>query len=189
MIRLADCVPCANDLGLDPVIIQAVARVESNNDINGFLFEPHVFSRLTEHEFDKSHPHISYPKWDRTKYPRTATERYRQFDTACKLNEEITYQSTSWGLFQIMGFHYKNCFYDTAKEMATDLKSGVKPNVDAFCEIVRKMGLIDNLRNKEWEKFARVYNGPSYRLNSYDVKMAQMYTKLKLDTTSNIRNA
>lgn len=177
-IKLADCTACASELELDPHIILAVARVESGSDMNSFLFEPHVFSRLTEGRYDRSHPAVSYQVWDRNKYPKTAYARQSQFDDAVKLEPFKAYEAASWGLFQIMGYHYKTLGYSNALHMATDLKSGVEPNVKAFCKIVHAMGLTQALRDENWAKFARGYNGPGYKVNNYDVKIAATYNTI-----------
>lgn len=179
MIRIADCLECASDLGLEPEIIQAVAIVESGKDINAFLFEPHVFSNLTNHKFDASYPDISYQEWDRSRYPKNPITKQIQFDKAVELGGDKAYQATSWGLFQIMGYHYRLLGYDSAKSMSIDLQSTIQPNVSAFGKFLRNKGLIDNLRNKEWDKFARLYNGPAYKLNKYDTNIAKEYAKLK----------
>lgn len=175
IVNLGDCKLCADELGLDPRIIQAVASVESNGDVNAFLFEPHVFSRITNRRYDISHPDISYPVWDRTKYPKSKVLRQRQFESAIHLEPLKAYEAASWGIFQIMGFNYKTLKYGSALAMATDLKSSIEANVIAFGRMIRHMGLIDTLRNHEWDKFARVYNGPGYKLNNYHLKIANAF--------------
>jgi hypothetical protein len=178
-ISYADCKSVADRLGVDPLAVLAVARVESGSDINAFLFEPHVFSRLTNHVYDQMYPEISYPEWNRAKYPKNSIARQQQFEAAVKISPEKAYQSASWGLFQIMGFHYKGLEYVSAIGMATDLKSGVEPNIRAFAKVIEGMGLVDELRDQDWAKFARVYNGPGYKLNNYDVKISAMFHTLK----------
>jgi len=186
MINLSDCISCGDELGIDPKIIQAVARVESGSgDLNAFLFEPHIFSKLTNHIYDESNPELSYPQWDRSKYPPTKLARQIQFDRAALLNSSNAYASASWGLFQIMGFNYKICKYTSAVSMATNLRSAIEPNVKAFCHMVSNMGLVDILQNHEWAKFARVYNGPGYKLNHYDTKLAAEWDSLNHRVDSN----
>ncbi len=178
MIKLADCIEVAKELNVEPEAILAVARVETTGDINAFLFEPHVFSRLTNHKYDKSHPKLSYPTWDRDKYPKSAMERQRQFDLACDLEPLKAYKAASWGLFQIMGYHYKELLYTSALSMSTDLKSGIEANVKAFGRMIKYMKLIEVLQDKNWEKFARTYNGSGFRLNHYDTKIAAEYNSI-----------
>jgi len=185
MISIADCQACADELGLDPKIIQTVARVEGTGDTNQFLYEPHIFSRLTNHIYDAEYPELSYPEWDRSKYPPTKLTRQIQFERVVRLDAMRAYESTSWGIFQIMGFNHKICKYKSALEMAIDLKSGYQPNIVAFGRMIRNMGLIDTLRNHEWAKFARSYNGPGYKLNHYDTKLAAEWDSLNHRVDSN----
>ena len=174
-ITLGNCQACADSMGIAPELVQTVAKVESQGDLSSFLFEPHVFSRLTNHKYDATHPDISYPKWDRKRYPKRKEDRLTQFGKAVYLEPNKAYESASWGLFQIMGFNYKIAGYTSAISMSTELQNSVEANINAFGSVVRTMGLIDTLRNKEWEKFARVYNGPGFRENNYHLKMEAEY--------------
>lgn len=188
MIKLVDCEEVSNSLDVEPEIILAIARVESSQDINGFLFEPHQFSRLTEHKFDKRYPTISYSKWDPSRYPKTKAEKQRQFDTAAKLDIDKTYEATSWGLFQIMGYHYHVCLYGSAISMATDLRAGIDQNMKAFGLMIKHMNLITALKNKEWEYFAKIYNGPSFRVLNYDLKIKTEYDSIIARTHAGFAN-
>lgn len=170
--------PVAELLDIAPELILTVARVESANDILGFLFEPHVFSKLTNHQYDETVPDISYSKWDKTKYPKTKEARLRQFSRAVNVEPLKAYESASWGLFQIMGFHYKLLGYSSSIAMAQDLQESIEANINAFGKIIRDMNLVDTLRAKEWEKFARIYNGPGYKLNNYHIKLQNEYDRI-----------
>jgi N-acetylmuramidase len=67
----SDLQGAAQQLGCELVVLKAVADVESRG--NGFLadkrpkilFEAHVFSRLTGHQYDGTHPGISSRVWNR----------------------------------------------------------------------------------------------------------------------------
>uniref|UniRef100_UPI003EBFA0D9 N-acetylmuramidase domain-containing protein n=1 Tax=Pseudomonas aeruginosa TaxID=287 RepID=UPI003EBFA0D9 len=37
------------------------------------------------------------------------------------------------------------------------------------------------LKSKDWAEFARRYNGPDYKKNNYDVKLAEAYQSFKLE--------
>jgi hypothetical protein len=177
-IILGDCTACAELLGIAPELIQTVARVESQGDLKAFLYEPHVFSRLTNHRYDETRPDISYPKWDRTKYPRRREDRLIQFGKAVAVEPLKAYESASWGLFQIMGFNYKVAGYTSAISMSTELQSSVEANVSAFGKVIQHLNLLDTIKAKEWEKFARIYNGPGYKLNNYHIKMQNEYERI-----------
>lgn len=49
----------------------------------------------------------------------------------------------------------------------------------AFCEYIKNTGLDDELRNKEWARFAYNYNGSGYKSNKYDAKLAYWYNIYK----------
>ncbi|UPT64970.1 MAG: N-acetylmuramidase family protein [Hyphomonadaceae bacterium JAD_PAG50586_4] len=103
-------------LGCEVEAIQAVVQVESGSAgafaANGkpvILYEPHIFSRRTNRQYDASHPTISYRSWDATKYPRTQDGRWAQLREAYALNPQEAIASASYGLFQIMGFNHAAC--------------------------------------------------------------------------------
>lgn len=172
------CTDAAAALGCDVAAIQAVAEVESGGRTNtkAFLFEPHWFSRLTGRRFDRSHPAVSYPRWDRSRYPR-GQARLEQFRTACALDRDRAHQATSWGLFQIMGFHFAKCGYPNAEAMAQAFQASVENNVEGFARFILASGWADELRGHRWADFARKYNGPAYAKNAYDTKLAAAWRR------------
>jgi hypothetical protein len=89
--------------------------------------------------------------------------------------------SASWGLFQIMGFNYTLCGFNTLQEFVTAMYNSEKDHLLAFCNYVKEMCLDDELREKRWADFARRYNGPQYKKNKYDVKLEAAYQKHKVN--------
>lgn len=175
------CLEAAAALGCDVATIQAVADVESGGrtDPTVFLFEPHWFSRLTNGHYDYLHPTLSYPRWDRAKYPRTRAARDAQFAAACKLDGDKAHQAASWGLFQIMGFNHAACGYSSAEAMADALKTSVAENVRAFCHFIKASGWAEYLAARDWAGFARRYNGPGYAQNAYDRKLRAAWERYR----------
>ncbi|HAF23464.1 MAG TPA: hypothetical protein DCK93_11245, partial [Blastocatellia bacterium] len=49
--------------------------------------------------------------------------------------------------------------------------------LDSFVRFVDVNGLAKYLRTKNWAAFARGYNGPKYKINPYDTKLAAAYKK------------
>jgi hypothetical protein len=183
-ITIDHCRECANLLEVEPEILQTVARVESLGDPTAYLFEPHVFSRITNHRYDITRPQISYPIWDRKKYPKTQKLRDEQFRLAVATEPFKAFEAASWGIFQIMGYHYKLLGFGSALSMSTTLKQNVEANVLCFGAIVKDMNLQQALRDKNWAAFAKKYNGPSYKLNHYDTKMAAEYDRITASRVS-----
>ncbi|MEQ1492689.1 MAG: N-acetylmuramidase family protein, partial [Terricaulis sp.] len=142
------------------------------------LFEPHIFSRLTNHRFNDSHPAISYSLWDAGRYPRTQDGRWEQVTEAYALAPDEALSATSWGAFQIMGFQYRTAGYDTVQAFVIDVVRSPQHELAAWARWVQASGLVDEIQRKDWAGFARRYNGASYAERGYDRLMAEAYARL-----------
>ena len=167
-------------LGVSVAAIRAVYKVETGGNAfrsNGdpkVLFERHYFHRNTGGRYDKSHPSISnrsmggYGKY---------SEQISKLNLATSLDEEAGYKSASYGGFQIMGENYKKAGYDNVVDFAEAMMSkNEDKHLDAFTNfIMDNDNLLEALQDKDWETFAKIYNGPKYEKNNYDVKMKEAY--------------
>lgn len=173
----ANFVEAAKWLACEIAAIKAVAQVESKG--SGFqadgklkiLFERHHFSRLTGRRYDASHPEISNRK------PGGYTKNeWARYEKAFVLAPDAATESTSWGMFQTMGFNYRPCGFTSAIEMRKAYELGAGEQLKGFVNfILASPALTKALRAKDWPTFARLYNGPGYAKNQYDVKMAKAY--------------
>lgn len=171
--------------------IETVKEVESRGEAfysDGFpviLFERHKFHRFTGGRHAKDHPRISHPKSGGYSPPRgpepldVRNERWQRskFQEAFGLDPEAAMKSCSWGMFQIMGFNYEVCGFSSVGEFVDAMKESEGRQLDAFVEFVIHSGLADELRNHEWEEFARRYNGPDYKKNDYHNKLPRAFAK------------
>lgn len=179
-----DFIEVADYLNCDVPAMKAVFKVESSG--SGFLdtgdvkilFEGHIFHRYTNGIFSKAHPTISYPKWTKQYYckGRTATDRglcelARQAE-AYDLDSKAALLSASYGCFQIMGFNYKACGFDTVESFVDAMNVSEKEHLLAFGLFIIKRGLDDELRDHDWIGFASGYNGKEFAKNQYDKKLA-----------------
>ena len=156
-------------LGVPVAAMEAVAEVEAGGEthwtIAGVLrppvrFEAHWFGKLTGYRFNASHPAISCRRWTPALAAGTHAGAWAQVEAACVLDEDAALQATSWGAFQIMGFHFKALGYASVQEMvvAMDTAGG---QLDAYVRFVdADPVLIDALRRQDWHAFAGRYNGP-----------------------------
>ena len=142
------------------------------------LFEPHIFHRYTNGKYATSHPHLSYPTWGQRPYPNTAGVR-KNFEEACTLDRDAAIQSTSFGLFQVMGFHWKTLGYMSPSHYFDCMCKSENEQLMAFTLFVQKNNLGPKLKAHDWAGFARGYNGAGFAKNQYDTKMAAAYNKLK----------
>jgi len=178
-------------LGCDVPAIQAVAKVEAgphgaflDSGEPVILFEPHIFSRLTNGAHDwKRIPDtkakwgvISYPDWKPGFYGPVSAQHTR-LNFAADLNREAALKSTSWGLFQIMGMNHARCNYPDLQRFINAMYRSVGDHLLAFCQFIRSdKHLVDALRSHDWGTFKTIYNGPGR--NDYASRMAKAYESI-----------
>lgn len=167
----------ARKIGCQVAAVRAVIDVESRGGFLAdgrpkILFERHYFSRLTNHRFDGTAPDISNKQWGG--YKGGAAE-YDRLGRAIKLDRDAALRSASWGAFQIMGDNCKLCGFANVEDYVTATVSGAPAQLDAFISFVQKTGLADELIRRDWAGFARGYNGPAYKANKYDEKLAAAF--------------
>jgi hypothetical protein len=183
-IKDSDLDIAAHALGCDVAAVRAVLTVETGG-AGGFLsdgskrprilFEAAVFSRLTHGNFDASHPNISAPKWDPRLYIGGAGE-YDRLTNAVHLDRAAALQSTSWGMFQVMGENSAECGIPDVEHFVAGMAESEVAQLLAFSIFcMRVYGLAAALRGKDWASFARGYNGPGYAANHYDTRLARAY--------------
>lgn len=173
--------------------VKAVCQVEAPNggfDAKGqprILFEAHRFSKLTGGKYNQSHPDISSPRWDRTLYARGPNidarnvGEHARLAKAVTLNRPAALMAASWGLFQILGENFSACGFDTLQDYINAMYKDEDAHLDAFVQYILNdkrthedtgLTMLEALRKGDWASFARLYNGPAYRENKYDTKLA-----------------
>lgn len=173
----------ARELSVPEAAIRAVWQVEAagagfQDGMPKVLPEPHRFSKLTGGRYDASHPRLSYPKWDRSKYPRTQSARYEQLADMVALDCDAGLKAASYGAFQILGENHAACGYPTPWAMVYDTSLTEGRQLDGFICLIRTKRLDGPLRVGDWATFASKYNGPAYRENRYDLRLAQAFVSL-----------
>lgn len=171
----------ARKLGCSVAAIKAVAQVEAPK--GGFLpsgeptilFERHVFSRLTDRKYDAQYPGISNRKPGG--YSGGPAEHLRLREAAL-LDRDAALKSASWGKFQIMGFNHAPAGFPILQNFINAMYKDESSQLGAFVNFLRHEGLAKHLKHLDWARFAEGYNGPNYRINAYDTKMADAYRKL-----------
>ncbi len=56
-------------------------------------------------------------------------------------------------------------------------RSGVAGQIELMGRFIERNGLVGALQRRDWPAFARAYNGPGYRKNRYDTKLAKAYAE------------
>ncbi len=162
---------------LPPSRLVALREVEAAgagfaNGRSKILFEPHRFSRTTQRRYDASHPTLSYREWGARPYPKTQEERYNQLLDAVGLEVDAGLMSASYGAFQILGENWQVCGYRSPFAFVMDQSRTERDQLEAVIKFIVGRGIMDDLRAGRWAEVARVYNGPAYRNNQYDTKLA-----------------
>lgn len=181
----SDLENAANLLDVDVATIKAVNRVESSGsgfsgDKPKILFEGHVFwRRLEKHGINprkhlKGNADILYHRWTRRYYKQN---QYARLEKAERVDKASALESASWGLFQIMGYHWRSLGYASVQEFVDKMYKSEGDQLEAFVRFIQANNLAHYLRDKDWAGFARRYNGAGYKANKYDTKMARAYER------------
>jgi hypothetical protein len=165
-------------LRVQPAAVRAVIAVESNG--SGFmddgrpkiLYEAHRFSALTAGQYDHSHPTLSSPHWNRALY---TNNEYLRLYQAMQLNANAAIQACSWGLFQILGSNWQDCGEKSLMGFVLGMHHDERTHLMFFVELLLSWKLDGALRRGEFDVFAAKYNGPGYKANHYDTKLASAF--------------
>lgn len=181
----------ATEHGIEYACLKAVIEVEASGSgfVNGLpkiLYEPHIMYRLltqdrwitVRNRLMQEHPNLCYVRWGTHKYGKTA-EQHSRLGIASQYSREHALQSCSWGLGQVMGYHWKSLGYSSLQEFINAMYHSEYKQIDAMIRFIKKNNLITPLKNKDWVKFARGYNGAGYVKNNYHTKLANAYNKYK----------
>src|SRR5690554_3323083 len=193
LLKESDLISAAARLGVELATIKAVKEVERRG--SGFfapgkpaiLFERHIMRRrllLIEGDEDLN-GRVAQLERD---YPALVNSRpggyagglaeYPRLARAKMLEHDAAIESASWGLFQIMGFHWSALGYASAQAFEQAMQASEANHLDAFVRFIEAdPALHKALRGRKWAAFARIYNGPGYARNLYDVKLARAYER------------
>lgn len=170
-------------LGVGEPEIWAVLTVETRGF--GFLpdrrpqilFERHIFSRRTDGKFDAKNPDISNRKPGG--YAGGADE-YPRLEKAMKLDEDAALRSASWGLPQVMGFNFRVVGFESVNEMVSAFVESEDRQLDALSRFIMATPKCRiGIQRRDWGTFAAAYNGPDFRKNDYDNRLAAAFEKAK----------
>lgn len=187
LLQQADLEWAAAELGVPVAAVMAVNEVESRgsgffpNDRPAILFERHImYRRLRQHGLDPAPHRARHPELVNPSSGGYAggVREYDRLTRAQRIHHDSALESASWGLFQIMGFHWQHLGYDSARHYVECMHRGERDHLDAFVRFIGKdRRLHDSLRDQDWARFARYYNGPAYARNRYDEKMARAFAR------------
>lgn len=178
----------ASKLGIEVAALKAVIEVEckgSGFNVDGtpvILFERHVFRQrliangkaVTADKAMRERPDLCSKTMGN--YGLYSAQHGR-LNAAAQYHRDSALESASWGIGQVMGYHWKVLGYPTLQNFINAMYRDEASQLDAMCRYIVTNKLINALKNKDWRAFARGYNGPAYAKNSYDVKLGNAYKK------------
>lgn len=177
--------------GIEYACLKAVIEVEASGDgfvgnVPKILYEPHIMYRLLtkkkyitiRNNLMKAHPDLCYPRWGTYKYGSVSMQHIR-LGKASKYDRDTALESCSWGMGQVMGFHWKALGYESLQAFINDMYESEAKQIEAMLRFIQVNGLLVHLKNKDWVRFARGYNGKGYAKNKYHIKLANAYSKYK----------
>jgi peptidoglycan hydrolase-like protein with peptidoglycan-binding domain len=191
-LNLTDYERASHLTGLPIAVIATVAQVEGLE--LGFaetgkpvvLFERHWFYRrlkvhgLCDDELDalvQAQPDLIDPK--RGGYIGGAAE-WTRFQRAADINLTAAIEATRWGLFQLMGLQWGRMGFVDGLDFQMAMQHSEGAHLNAFCKFILTDRILTRaLQEQNWAVFARRYNGPGFRDNLYDVKLARVYARLR----------
>jgi hypothetical protein len=88
-------------------------------------------------------------------------DEYAAMIGAARAVGDVALESASWGVAQIMGFHWQLLGYKSVRRYAgSTIAGGVTRQLDHLGRfIIASEGMLDALRAKDWLTFATMYNG------------------------------
>lgn len=161
--------------------LMAFIRVESG----GKGFDSSTGKILIQFEpshFKKCEPYAPSGAWSVNRVDVQSKE-WVAFNNAFSIDPDSAMESTSIGLPQIMGFHWKRLGYSSVGAMWDDFKTGELAQIKALIKFIETdTRLHVAILGKSWDRVAEIYNGAGFRdvakkygRQPYDLAMADAY--------------
>jgi hypothetical protein len=168
-------------LGCAPEALWSVLSVETSgcgylrDRRPKILFERHYFHKLTAGHFDAIDPDVSAPSGGG--YGASGDHQYVRLHSAMQLDREAALKSASWGLGQIMGANHQAAGFPTVGAMVEAFVLSEDEQLRGMATFVAGSGMKAALAGKDWQGFARRYNGPNYAAFHYDEHLSQFCSR------------
>ncbi|CAM5367899.1 hypothetical protein MAUB1S_06307 [Mycolicibacterium aubagnense] len=176
----------AREFGLEPKALLAIAEIESAGQVFARIagrneplirFEGHYFDRrLAEDRRETARAAgLASPVAGEIANPRSQAARWQLIERAAEIDRQAAYESTSWGLGQVMGAHWQWLGFDTVDGLVEEARSGAAGQARLMARYIDRSGLATALNAHDWEAVGHGYNGPGFAENGYHLKLAEAY--------------
>jgi hypothetical protein len=175
----------AKQFNLEPAALAAFVEVETG----GLGFDTSTGKIMIQFEpvwMKKLAPYAPSGKWSLNKVERQSAE-WLAFNDAYSKNSEGAMKSTSIGLGQIMGFHFKRLGFSSVGEMWDHAKKSLDNQVWQICKFIETDNKLKfALKTGDFFTVAKIYNGAGflalarkYGREPYNISLAKAYGKYK----------
>lgn len=180
-VPIEDYGKISDSLKCSPIIVRALSIQESLEQPNAIRFEKHKWKkyRLNSRETKK---------FDNTRNPNAFDKRwinFEQMNAQCcddgELVEIARYaaiKSHSFGWCQIMGFNHRNCGFENPQKWFEAMLT-IEGQRQCFVSFVKNsQTLLKAFQVADIDTLSHHYNGPAFRRNKYNIKIAYNIKKL-----------
>ena len=177
----------------EPAAILAIIEVESGGrifaEVDGreeplIRFEGHYFhDRLEGGALERAVAEgLADPQPQAVANPSEQAARWAMLARAEAIDRAAARESCSWGLGQVMGAHWRRLGYPSVDALVEEARRGAEGQIALMARFIEDAGLQSALRERDWHRFARVYNGAGYEAHGYHQKLAAAHERaLDLD--------
>lgn len=190
-----DFMAVARELDIPVAAIRAVVEIEAGKAGEGFNadhtpiinFDLSMFRLAAKrrginlNKYKSTHAVVFNPP-NRRKYGSQQAAQYARLHSALEIDTVAALEGVFWGMFQIGGFNWKLCGYESPQAFVSDMAYSERRQLEIFGKFIVAAKYDGYLRNRQWAKFASRYNGPGYKKHHYDTRMAAAfarYSKMK----------
>lgn len=197
LLKHADLVNASQRLGVPVAAVYALNEVESqgrgflDNGKPVILYERHIMYRQLQvprapeddqeqlrqraEDLAKQAPALVNPKAGGY---IGGTSEHQRLAQARQIDEVAALESASWGAFQVMGFHWKRLGYTSVHDFVAAMVKSEADQLEAFVRFIETdASLLKALKGLKWATVAKLYNGPDYQRNLYDVKLERAFER------------
>ncbi|MBX3531749.1 MAG: N-acetylmuramidase family protein [Rhizobiaceae bacterium] len=178
----------AAEFAIEAAALAAIAELESGGVAHAAFdgrreplvrFEGHYFDRRLagEKRAQARAQGLSSPTAGKVPNPAGQAARWRLLDRAAEIDRKAAFESTSWGLGQVMGAHWAWLGYASVDAFAAEARSGARGQARQMARYIAKAGLAAAIARRDWAAVARGYNGPGYAKNRYDKRLAAAFAR------------
>ena len=174
----------ANDNGYKYAALRALVDVESGG--TGFAQDGKIIIQFEPSWFKRKAPFAPSGLWSVNKVERQSAE-WIAFNDAFSKDANAAMESTSIGMMQVMGFHWKDLKFESVGAMWDYAKINEANQVEIAIRFIKNIPKLDQaLKGLNWHLVACYYNGFGYKelakkisREPYNISLEKSYHKFK----------